>query len=66
MQAEPSVQKYMGLTLLPQGAISIALAVMVRRQLPQYSAAFTAIMVLSVLLFEVLGPGIARRAFRQG
>lgn len=65
VQAEPSVQKYLGLTLLPQGAISIALAVMVRRQLPQYSAAFTAIMVLSVLLFEVLGPGIARRAFRK-
>lgn len=65
VSAEPGVQKYLGLALLPQGEISIALAVLVRQQLPQYSAAVTTIIVFTVLLFEVVGPLFARTAVEK-
>jgi len=65
VQAESTVQKYLGLTLLPQGGISIALAVLVRQQLPHYSAAFTAVIVASVLLFELVGRSLAKLALTK-
>ena len=65
VQAEPTVQRCLGFALLPQGGISIALAVLVRQHLPQFSAAFTTIIVFTVLLFEVVGPVIARKAFAE-
>jgi len=64
-QAEPAVQKYLGLTLLPQGGVSLALIVLVRQQLPQYSTVFTAVIVFSVLLFELIGPSLAQLAFAK-
>ena len=36
-----------------------------RQHLPQFSAAFTTIIVFTVLLFEVVGPVIARKAFAE-
>ncbi|HPU66012.1 MAG TPA: cation:proton antiporter [Limnochordia bacterium] len=64
-QAEPKVQKYLGVLLLPQGGVSLALAALLHRYFPQYSGTFTVIMVLSVLLLEALGPRLARAAFAR-
>lgn len=65
VRAEETVQKYLGLVLLPQGGISIALAVLVRQHLPEYSMAVTTIIVFSVLLFEIVGPFLAKRAIEK-
>ncbi len=60
MNAEPQVQKYLGLALLPQGGISIGLSVIVMQQLPMYSVQITTIIMASVLFYETLGPIFAK------
>lgn len=63
--APPTVQKYMGLALLPQGGISIGLSVLVRQYLPEYSVAITTIIMFSVLIYEVSGPIFALKAIQM-
>jgi Kef-type K+ transport system membrane component KefB len=60
VNAEPQVQKYLGLALLPQGGISIGLSVIVMQQLPMYSVQITTIIMASVLFYETLGPIFAK------
>jgi Kef-type K+ transport system membrane component KefB len=64
-KAEPTVRKYMGFALLPQGGISIGLSVLVMQQLPQYSVAITTIIMASVLFYETLGPIFAKIAIQK-
>lgn len=65
VNAEPTVQKYLGLALLPQGGISIGLSVLVRQHLPEYSAAIITIIMFSVLVYEVSGPIFAKIAIQK-
>ncbi|MDX9691002.1 MAG: cation:proton antiporter [Acholeplasmataceae bacterium] len=60
VKAEPTVRKYLGFALLPQGGISIGLSVIVMQQLPQYSVEITTIIMASVLFYETLGPIFAK------
>jgi Kef-type K+ transport system membrane component KefB len=60
VKAEPTVQKYLGFALLPQGGISIGLSVIVMQQLPMYSLELTTIIMASVLFYETLGPVFAK------
>ena len=64
-KAEPTVRKYLGFALLPQGGISIGLSVLVMQQLPQYSVAITTIIMASVLFYETLGPIFAKIAIHK-
>lgn len=59
------VQNNLGLALLPQGGISIGLAVLVRQQLPQYAVAITTVIMFSVLVFETTGPIFAKIAVQR-
>lgn len=65
VDADPAVQKYLGLALLPQGGISIGLSVLVRQHLPQYSTAIITIIMFSVLVYEVSGPIFAKMAISK-
>lgn len=65
VKAEESVTKYLGLALLPQGGISIGLSVLVRQLLPQHAVAITAIIMFSVLIYEVSGPIFAKIAIQK-
>lgn len=65
VNAEPTVQKYLGLALLPQGGISIGLSVLVRQYLPDYSTAIVTIIMFSVLVYEVSGPIFAKIAIQK-
>jgi Kef-type K+ transport system membrane component KefB len=64
-KAEPVVQKYLGLALLPQGGVSIGLSVIVTKQLPQYSVAINTIIMFSVLIYEISGPIFAKIAITK-
>jgi len=64
-KAEPTVRKYMGFALLPQGGISIGLSVLVMQQLPQYSVEITTVIMASVLFYETLGPIFAKIAIHK-
>ncbi len=65
MKADPAVVKYLGLSLLPQGGISIGLSIIVRQELPEYSLAITTIIMFSVLVYEVSGPILAKIAIQK-
>lgn len=60
VKAEPQVQKWLGIALLPQGGISIGLSVIVMQQLPQYAVELTTIIMASVLVYETFGPIFAK------
>lgn len=65
VNADPAIQKYLGLGLLPQGGISIGLSVLVRQYLPEYSVAIITIIMFSVLVYEVSGPIFAKIAIEK-
>lgn len=65
VRAPETVQKYLGLALLPQGGISIGLSVLVRQFLPQYAVPITTIIMFSVLVYEVSGPIFAKIAISK-
>ena len=60
-----TVQKYLGLSLLTQGGISIGLSVIVRNELPQFSQSIVTVILFSVLVFEILGPILAKIAITK-
>lgn len=59
------IQKYLGLSLLTQGGISIGLSVIVRNELPQFSDSIVTVILFSVLVFEILGPILAKVAITR-
>ncbi|MDD2427064.1 MAG: cation:proton antiporter [Eubacteriales bacterium] len=61
-KAEPQVTKYLGMSLLTQGGISIGLSMVVARELPQYSESIITIILFSVLIYEIVGPILAKIA----
>ncbi|MFV0399690.1 MAG: cation:proton antiporter [Oscillospiraceae bacterium] len=65
MKSERTVQRNLGLALLPQGGISIGLSVLVRQQLPAYAVPITTTIMFSVLVFETLGPIFAKIAIQK-
>ena len=65
VKANPTVTKNLGYALLPQGGISIGLLVLVRSQLPQFSAEISTIIMFSVLIYEVTGPIFAKLAIQK-
>lgn len=65
VKAEPAIQKYLGLALLPQGGVSIGLSVIVRQELPEYALLITTIIMFSVLIYETSGPIFAKIAIKR-
>jgi Kef-type K+ transport system membrane component KefB len=65
VKAEPTIRKYLGFALLPQGGISIGLSVIVMQQLPMYAVEITTIIMASVLFYETLGPIFAKIAIQK-
>lgn len=64
-KSEPTIAKYLGLAILPQGGISIGLSMIVARELPQISSSVVNLILFSVLVFEIAGPILAKYAITQ-
>ena len=60
VNAPPTVQKWLGLALLPQGGISIGLSMIVARELPDHAGEIITVILFSVLVFEIMGPILAK------
>lgn len=65
VRAETAVRKHLGIALLPQGGFAIALAMVVRQHQPDISMAVIAIITGSVLLYEIVGPIVAKTAIQK-
>ncbi len=62
VKSEPSIQKYLGLTLLPQAGVAIGMAQIVISQLPEYGAQIRAVVLCATLIYELVGPVLTRIA----
>ena len=60
-----NIQKYLGLSLLTQGGISIGLSSIVASELPQFSESIITVILFSVLIFEIVGPILAKIAITR-
>ena len=60
-----TIQKYLGLSLLTQGGISIGLSSIVASELPQFSESIITVILFSVLVFEIMGPILAKIAITK-
>ena len=57
-----TIQKYLGLALLPEGGVSIGLSLIVAQELPLFSETIIPVVLFSVLIFELSGPIFAKIA----
>ncbi len=60
VNAEGFVQKYLGISLLTQGGISIGLAMSLKQTMPELGNLPVTIILFSVLIFEILGPAFTK------
>lgn len=65
VKAEEKVVKYIGMSLLTQGGISIGLSMIVSKELPQFSESIITIILFSVLIYEIAGPILAKIAIQR-
>ena len=65
LKESKKIQKYLGLSLLTQGGISIGLSSIVANELPQFSESIITVILFSVLVFEIMGPIFAKIAITK-
>ena len=66
-KSEPIVQKYLGLTLVPQAGVAIGLTLLVESALPEYGVKIRTIILAATVIYELVGPLCTKFAiFRAG
>ena len=61
VKAPENVTKYLGMSLLPIGGVSIGLVGIVSAELPNMGSKVSTVVLFSVLVFDILGPVLTRR-----
>lgn len=56
------VRRHLGLCLLSSSSLAVGLTIQIRSTFPDYAATVTGIVLAAVLLFEIVGPLLLRRA----
>lgn len=64
-KSEPTVRKYLGIALLPQGGVSIGLLVVVSAQMSSFYPVIATIIMMSILVYETLGPVFAKISLQK-
>lgn len=65
VKSPETVRKYLGIALLPQGGVSIGLLVIVSAQMKSFYPVISTIIMLSILVYETLGPVFAKFAISK-
>ena len=63
--AEPQVQKYLGLALVPQAGVAIGLTIVAGRVVPDYASSIKAVVLCATLIYELIGPVLAKIALKK-
>jgi Kef-type K+ transport system membrane component KefB len=58
----PLVRRHLGPCLLSSSSLAVGLTIQIRLLFPTYAASVTGIVLAAVLIFEVIGPVLTRRA----
>ncbi len=64
-KAEPTVKKYLGLTLLPQAGVAIGMANMVEYSLGENGKIIYTIVLCATLVYELVGPLLTKLALEK-
>lgn len=64
-KSEPTVTKYLGYALLPQGGVSLGLLVVVSSKMPAFYQLVSVIIMLSIMVYETTGPIFAKLAISK-
>ena len=64
-KAPPTVRKYLGIALLPQGGVSIGLLVIVGVSMKSFYPVIATIIMLSILVYETFGPVFAKISLQK-
>jgi Kef-type K+ transport system membrane component KefB len=62
MKCEPSIYKYLGITLLPQAGVALGMSVTVAAEFGAEGAMIRNIILFSVLIYELVGPTLTKMA----
>ena len=62
MKCEPSIQKYLGITLLPQAGVALGMSVTVAAEFGAEGAIIRNIVLFAVLVYELVGPILTKIA----
>ncbi|MCY6484802.1 cation:proton antiporter [Clostridium aestuarii] len=60
-----TVQKYLGLTLVPQAGVAIGLAMVAETIIPQYGSSIRTIILSATVVYELIGPLLTKIALKQ-
>lgn len=64
-RAEPVVQKYLGLTLIPQAGVAIGLSSVAMSVVPEHGPEIRAIILCATVIYEITGPVITKLALTK-
>lgn len=64
-KSSKTIRNYLGIALLPQGGVSIGLLVIVSVQMKAFYPVISTIIMLSILVYETLGPVFAKFAISK-
>lgn len=62
VKSEKNIRKYLGLTLIPQAGVAIAMSQLVITVLPMYGEQIRAVILTATLVYELTGPLITKAA----
>ena len=62
VKCEPSIQKYLGITLLPQAGVALGMSVTVAAEFGEVGALVRNIVLFAVLIYELVGPIMTKMA----
>ena len=62
MKCEPSICKYLGITLLPQAGVALGMSVTVAAEFGAEGSTIRNIILFSVLIYELVGPTLTKMA----
>lgn len=65
VHCEPMIQKYLGITLLPQAGVALGMSVTVAQTLGEGGAMVRNIVLFGVLIYELVGPTLTRIALTR-
>lgn len=65
VKADKNIVKYLGLTLIPQAGVAIAMSQLVITVLPRYGEQIRAVILAATLVYELTGPLITKSALSK-
>lgn len=65
MKTSDEVKKYLGPALIPQAGVAIGLTFVAQSVVPQYAGSIRAIILCATLIYELIGPAIAKLSLQK-